>query len=85
VLIIWSLAQLCIRRGVPEPKPNHHFDAERLAFLPYVDLLLTDKEMTEFVRQIRSNNSTPERIRSTRPAVSIPDSIDALEEKISSL
>lgn len=77
--------ELCVRRGCPEPRPNHHFDVERLAYLPYVDLLLTDKEMVEFVRQIRNDKSTPERIRSVRPAVSIADSMDALEEALDSL
>jgi hypothetical protein len=76
---------LCIRRRVREPKPNHHFDAERLAYLPYVDLMLTDKEMAEFVREIRDDESTPSRIRNSRPARSIPGSIDALEETIRSV
>jgi len=76
---------LCVRRNCPEPKPNHHFDAERLGYLPYVDLMLTDKQMVEFVRQIRNDKSTPARIRNVRPAVSIPNSIDALEEKVNSL
>lgn len=76
--------ELCVRRGCPEPRPNHHFDAERLAYLPYVDLLLTDKEMAEFVRQIRYDKSTPARIRNVRPAVSISDSMDALEEALDS-
>ena len=77
--------ELCVRRGCLEPKPNHHFDAERLGYLPYVDLMLTDKQMVEFVRQIRRDKSTPARIRDVRPAVSIPNSIDALEEKVNSL
>lgn len=76
---------LCVRRGCLEPKPNHHFDAERLGYLPYVDLMLTDKQMVEFVRQIRNDKSTPARIRSVRPAVSIPNSIDALEERVNSI
>jgi hypothetical protein len=76
---------LCIRRRVREPKPSHHFDAERLAYLPYVDLMLTDKEMAEFVREIRDDESSPPKIRNTRPAVRISGSIDALEEAVCSL
>jgi hypothetical protein len=77
--------ELCVRHACPEPKPNHHFDAERLSYLPYVDLLLTDKEMAHFVRQIRRDKCTPARIRNARPAVSVPDSIDALEIMLDSL
>jgi hypothetical protein len=75
----------CVRRACHEPKPNHQFDAERLAYLPYVDLLLTDKQMAEFVRQIMRDKSAPARIRNARPAVSTPNSIDALEEVLDSL
>ena len=77
--------ELCVRRGCVEPKPNHHFDAEHLGYLPYVDLMLTDNQMTEFVREIRRDESTPAWIRNVRPAVSAPNSIDALEEKVNSL
>jgi hypothetical protein len=74
--------ELCVRRACPKPEPNDHFDAERLAYLPYVDLMLTDKKMAEFVRQIRNDEFTPARVRDTPPAVSIPHTIDALEEVI---
>lgn len=77
--------ELCVRRGSREPRPNHRYDAERLAYLPYVDLLLTDKEMAEFVRQIRNDKSTPARICEVRPPMVIPTSIDALEEALDSL
>ncbi len=77
--------ELCVRHASREPKPNHHFDAERLSYLPYVDMLLTDKEMANFVRQIRRDEFTPTRILNAPPAVSIPNSIDVLEEKIDSL
>ena len=74
--------ELCIRRACPDPEPNDHFDAERLAYLPYVDLMLTDKKMAEFVRKIRNDESTPARVLAARPAVAIPDTIDSLEEVI---
>lgn len=74
--------ELCVRRACPDPEPNDHFDAERLAYLPYVDLMLTDKKMAEFVRQIRNDESTPARVRDTRPAACIPHTIDALEKLI---
>ncbi len=80
----WNLG-VCVRRGCSEPRPNHHFDEERLGYLPYVDLLLTDAEMVEFVRQVRNDKSTPARIRDTRPPVAIPTSLDALEEALDSL
>ncbi len=74
--------ELCVRRGSPEPSPSHHFDAERLAYLPYVDLLLTDAEMVEFVRQVRNGKSTPARIRDVRPPMAISYTLDALEEAL---
>ena len=80
----WKL-RLCVRWGSSEPNPSHHFDAERLAYLPYVDLLLTDKQMVEFVREIMRDESTPQRIRRLRPPLSLPFSVDALEEAIDSL
>ncbi|MGH9406043.1 MAG: hypothetical protein ACRD3D_09455 [Terriglobia bacterium] len=75
----------CIGRGSLKPLPNHLHDAERLAYLPYVDLLLTDAQMVEFVRQIQNDESTPVRIKMTRPPLSISHSIDALEEAINHL
>ncbi len=75
----------CVRRGCAEPSPNHRYDAERLAYLPYVDLLLTDAEMAEFVRQVRNDESTPARIRDGRPPVAIPTSLDALEKALDSV
>jgi hypothetical protein len=77
--------ELCVRQASPKPKPNHHFDAERLSYLPYVDMLLTDKQMAHFVRQIRRDALTPTQILNAPPAVSIPNSIDALEEKVCSI
>ena len=76
--------EACVRRGCSEPRPNHRHDAERLAYLPYVDVLLTDAEMAEFVRQIRRDESTPEAIRNARAPVAVPNSLDALEEVIGS-
>jgi hypothetical protein len=76
---------LCVRRGSSEPDPSHHHDAERLAYLPYVDLLFTDAEMAEFVRQIRTDKSTPERIREARAPLSIAYSIEALQDALDSL
>lgn len=75
----------CIGRGSLKPLPNHLHDAERLAYLPYVDLLLTDAEMVEYMRQIRNDQSTPARIKDARPPMSIPNSIKALEDAIYSL
>ena len=80
----WRLG-VCVRRGCSEPRPNHHFDEARLAYLPYVDLVLTDAEMVEFVRQLRSDKSMPARIRDVRPPMAIPTSLDALEEALDSL
>jgi hypothetical protein len=77
--------RLCVQRGPSEPEPSHHYDAERLAYLPYVDLLFTDAEMAEFVRQVRSDGSTPERVRALRPPLAIPTSLEALEEALDSL
>jgi len=77
--------ELCVRHGCRQPRANHHYDLERLAYLPYVDLLLTDAEMAEFVRQVRNDESTPARIRDVRPPVAIPTSLDALEEVLGSL
>ena len=47
---------LCLGRRSREPKANHFFDAQRLAYLPYVDLLLTDHEMAERGYPFRSRN-----------------------------
>jgi hypothetical protein len=63
-----------------EPRPSHHSDAERLAYLPYVDLLLTDKQMAQFVREIMTSETAPPAIRGARPAVRIPNTMDALEQ-----
>jgi hypothetical protein len=77
--------RLCVQRGSSEPAPSHHYDAERLAYLPYVDLLFTDAQMVEFVRQVNSDRSTPERIRALRSPKAIPTSLEALEEALDSL
>src|SRR2546425_1390181 len=76
---------LSVRHGCRQPRASHHYDVERLAHLPYVDLLLTDAEMADFVRQVRNDESTPARIRDVRPPVAIPSSLDALEEALGSL
>jgi hypothetical protein len=75
----------CVARGSLKPRPNHYFDVQRLAYLPYVEVLLTDSEMVEFMRQIREDESTPEQIRELPAARCIPSSIDALEEVIRSM
>lgn len=77
--------RLCVRRGSHEPRPSHSYDAERLAYLPYVDLMLTDAEMAGFVRQIVNEKSSPERIRGLRPPLSISSTMDALEKSLDSL
>ena len=77
--------RLCVERGPSEPAPSHHHDAERLAYLPYVHLLFTDREMAEFVRQVRTGASTPERIRALRPPMTTSASLEALEEALDSL
>lgn len=82
---LYHKLRLCIGRGSLQPRPNHLYDAERLAYLPYVDLLLTDAEMGEYMRQIRNDQSTPARIKEARPPLSIPNSIKALQEAIHSL
>lgn len=74
-----------IGRGSADPRANHLHDAERLAYLPYVDLLLTDAEMVEFVRQIRNDKSTPVGIKEARPPRSISNSIESLAEAIHSV
>ncbi|MBZ5565163.1 MAG: hypothetical protein LAP13_22420 [Acidobacteriia bacterium] len=73
---------VCAGRSSGKPEASHHFDSQRLAYLPYVDLLLTDHEMAEFVRQIQRDGSTPPRIREFRPPLSIANTIDALEEAL---
>jgi hypothetical protein len=80
----WRL-RICARRRSSEPKPSHHNDAARLGYLPYVDLLFTDAQMAEFVREIMRDSSTPERIRALRPPVAISRSLNALEEALDSL
>jgi hypothetical protein len=77
--------RLCVRRSSPEPAPSHHHDTRRLAYLPYVDLLFTDREMAELVRQVRDDETAPERIRALRPPVAISRSLEALEEALDSL
>lgn len=74
--------RLCVERGPSEPKPNEHNDAARLAYLPYVDMLFTDAQMAEFVRQVRRDASTPERIRTLRPPMTVSNSLEALEEAL---
>ena len=76
--------ELSVRRDSSEPRPNHHYDCERLAYLPYVDLLLTDREMAGFVRQIQDNESTPQLIRDLPPPLSVASAMDALENAIDS-
>lgn len=55
-----------------------------MAYLPYVDLLLTDKQMARFVHEIRNDKATPAAVREAPPAERIPDTVDALEETICS-
>jgi hypothetical protein len=78
--------QMRLRHRIPleclEPRPSHHSDAERLAYLPYVDLLLTDKQMAQFVREIMRSETTPPAIREARPPVRIPNTMDALEQVV---
>jgi hypothetical protein len=80
----WRL-RFIVKRSSRQPRPNHHFDAERLAYLPYVDLLLTDAEMAEFAGQVKNDKSTPARIRDLRSPVAIPATLEALEEALDSL
>jgi hypothetical protein len=80
----WRL-RLCVRRRSSKPRPSHHSDAARLAYLPYVDLLFTDAQMAEFVREVMRDSSTPDRIRALRPPVAISRSLNALEEALDSL
>jgi hypothetical protein len=79
--------QMRLRRRIPfecsDPRPSHHSDAERLAYLPYVDLLFTDKQMAQFVHEIRNSETTPTAIRQAPPPVRVPAAIDALEGVIS--
>ena len=79
--------QMRLRRRIPfecsDPRPSHHSDAERLAYLPYVDLLFTDKQMAQFVHEIRNSETTPTAIREARPPVRVSAAIDALERVIS--
>jgi hypothetical protein len=77
--------RLYVQRGSAEPKPSHHHDAERLAYLPYVDLLITGREMAEFVQEVMRDQSTPERVRALRPPIAIPASLEALEEALDSV
>ena len=80
--------ELRLRCRIPfecsDPRTGHHSDAERLAYLPYVDLLFTDKQMSQFVHEIRKSATTPTPIREARPPVRIPRTMDALEGVISS-
>ena len=76
---------LSVRHGCRQPRASHHYDVERLVYLPCVDLLLTDAEMADFVRQVRNDESTPARIRDVRPPVAMPSLLDALEEALGSL
>jgi putative intracellular protease/amidase len=80
----WRL-RACVQRASGEPKPSHHHDAQRVAYLPYVDLLFTDWEMAELVRQVMRDHSTPGPIRALRAPVAIPNSLEALEEALDSL
>lgn len=77
--------RLCVERGPSEPEPSDHHDAERLAYLPYVDLVFTDGEMAEFARQVRTDGSTPGRVCALRPPVTISKSLEALEKALDSL
>jgi len=77
----WRLRH-CVGQGSFEPRPSHDYDAQRLAYLPYVDLLFTDKEMVEFVRQVQADASTALRVRACRPPVAIPSTLDALESAL---
>lgn len=77
--------RLRVRRARREPRPNHYFDAERLAYLPYVDVLLTDREMAEITRQVMKDKSSPERVRAAREPLSVRSSLSALEKVLEQL
>jgi hypothetical protein len=70
--------RVCVERGSSEPKPSHHNDAARLAYLPYVDVLFTDAEMADFVRQLQKDATTPKLIRDLRPPTAISNSLEEL-------
>jgi len=74
-----------IRGRSPAPEPSHLHDAERIAYLPYVDLLFTDKEMAEFVRQVMRDKSTPDCIRALPPPMAVSKSLKEVEEALDSL
>jgi hypothetical protein len=48
-----------------------------------VDLLFTDKQLAQFVHEIRNSETIPTAIREARPPVRISAAIDALEGVIS--
>jgi len=74
--------RLWVERSSSEPKPSHHNDAARLAYLPYVDVLFTDAEMAESVRQIQEDPSSPKPIRELRPPTAISSSLEELERSL---
>jgi hypothetical protein len=77
--------RLSVQRGDPKPEPSHHNDAARLSYLPYVDLLFTDRQMVGFTRQVMRDGKTPESIKGLRPPVAVPHTLEALEDKLESL
>lgn len=77
----WALRSR-VRTASADPQPNHLSDAERLAYLPYVDLLITDREMTELTNQIRKDWSTPDQVRIARAPQAVSSSLAALQNAL---
>jgi hypothetical protein len=62
----------------PTPEPGSTYDLEHLAYVPYVDLLLADKRIVEFTRQVLRREGVPAVLKGVGPPVAVPNSVEAI-------
>ena len=64
---------------------SNELDLHHLSHLPYVHLLFADKRIVEMTKQVFKFRDLPKPLRETKLPISIPNSIDALEEILFSI
>jgi hypothetical protein len=64
------------------PEAGSTYDLEHLGYVPYVDLLFSDKRIAEFTRQVLRRGDLPTTLSGVRPPRAIPNSVDAIRSAL---